>query len=266
MNGLNDRAICPICKVNGTAVPHWPSPRFTRCKECGAIFREPFPSEAQLSALYTSSWADRDSHIDETGGTSRELGRRMLTALLRELGIPDFAGRRILDFGAGRGGVSSALRDLGAEVVAVEPFGYAQLQRLGIPVCRELGELAAEPQFDGIVMMEVVEHLRDPRELLRRLHSLLKPGGWIFLTTPNPLGFSAKVRGRRWGSAANLGHILFFSGRTLRRVLAELEFATVRRTWWVIRFPDSSPAHSAVQSLLQLIRLDGGLRFLAVKR
>lgn len=266
MDGFNDDGICPVCAVSGTSVPHWPSPCFRRCKECGAVFRHPFPSEAQLTDLYQLSWADLDAHIDETGGTSRELGGRMLAALLRELDKPDFFGQRVLDFGAGRGGMSSALRNMGADVVAVEPFGYAQLQRLGVEVHRGLDELGAEPQFDGIVMMEVIEHLRDPRDLLRRLHSRLKPGGWIFLTTPNSRGFAARLRGRRWRSASNLGHILFFSERTLRRVLSELEFATVRRTWWIIRFPDVSPARAAVQSLLQLVRLDGGLRFLAVKR
>ena len=111
-------------------------------------------------------------------------GRRVLASLLRELDRWDFSGQHILDFGAGRGGMSSALREMAVEVVAVEPFGYRQLRHLDIPIYRDLDEFPAELQFDGIALIEVIEHLRDPRDLLRRLNLRLKPGGWLFLTTP----------------------------------------------------------------------------------
>jgi hypothetical protein len=81
----NNPAICPICPGGGTSGAHWERPCFRRCKRCDAIFRDPFPSGAELNHLYQSSWADLDAHLDETGGTNLELGRRMLTALLREL-------------------------------------------------------------------------------------------------------------------------------------------------------------------------------------
>lgn len=255
--------VCPICSQKGGFVPHWQG--FNRCKTCGAISRYPFPTETELRHLYHSSWADRDAHVDETGGTDLGLGRLIVAALLHELRLSSFAGHRILDVGAGRGGMSLALREAAGQVVAVEPFGYEQLRHLDIPVYRDIDELAPNPQFDGIVMIEVIEHLRDPRELLRRLYLRLKPGGWLFLTTPNPQGLAALLRGRRWGSASNAGHILFFTSRTLHRVLVEQGFSDIRRTHWIIRFPDVSVAHAMVQIGLQALHVGGGLRFLAVK-
>lgn len=257
-------ATCPICAENDTSVPHWRRPCFRRCERCGAIFRHPFPSTAELSHLYRSSWKNSDEHVDETGGTDLEFGRRMLAEVLRELGQADFSGQHILDFGAGRGGMSAALRQFAAEVVAVEPFGYEQLRRLDIPVYPDLDELPKESRLDGIVMMEVIEHLREPCDVLRRLKLRLKPGGWLFLTTPNPRGLAALLHGRRWHSASNAGHILFFTAPTLRRVLFDLGFNNVRQTEWIIRFPDASPLRALVQSVLQLLHLGGGLRFFAV--
>jgi SAM-dependent methyltransferase len=265
MKVSNNLASCPICAETGTSVPHWQTPCFRRCERCGALFRDPFPSEAQLSRLYQSSWADLDAHLDETGGTDLEFGRRMLVALLRELDRRNFSSQHILDFGAGRGGMSLALREMGAQVAAVEPFGYEQLRQLDLPTYLDLDELPAEPQFDGIVLIEVIEHLRDPCDLLRRLDLRLKPGGWFFVTTPNPRGLAAMLHGQRWRSASNAGHILFFTARTLRRTLSELGFIKVQQTQWVIRFPNVSPARAMVQSALQLLHLGGGLRFLAVK-
>ena len=265
MKTSNRSTVCPICRSTDCAAPHWRRPCFLRCRRCGAIFRDPFPTDSELGALYRSSWTDSEAHSDETGGTDRELGHRLSAALLRELGRCDFSGQRILDFGAGRGGMSAALRDRRADVVAVEPFGDAGLRHLGIPVYRDLGEVPAELQFDGIVAIEVAEHLRDPCGALRQLADALRHGGWLLLTTPNPLGLAALLRGRRWRSALNAGHILFFPAPTLHRALCELGFVKVRRTRWIIRFPDASPPHAIVQSVLQWLQLGGGLRFLAVK-
>ena len=44
-------------------------------------------------------------------------------------------------------------------------------------------------QFDIIYCCEVIEHLLNPLKTLRLIHSLLKPGGSLILSTPNGLNF-----------------------------------------------------------------------------
>lgn len=39
--------------------------------------------------------------------------------------------------------------------------------------------------FDAIVALEVIEHLENPRHMLRVLNKLLKPGGHLIISTPN---------------------------------------------------------------------------------
>jgi len=158
-----------------------------------------------------------------------------------------------------------ALREMAGQVVAVEPFGYEQLQHLGLPVYRGLDELPPTLLFDGAVMVEVLEHLRDPHDLLRGLQLRLKPGGWLLLTTPNPRGLAAMLRRDRWGSASNAGHILFYAASTLTRLLCDHGFTDIKQTRWLLRFPNVSPVRAVIQSGLQLFHLGGGLRFLAFK-
>src|ERR687887_2952179 len=43
----------------------------------------------------------------------------------------------------------------------------------------------ADESFDGVLLNEVLEHVRDERQTLRELHRLLAPGGYLFVFSPN---------------------------------------------------------------------------------
>jgi SAM-dependent methyltransferase len=51
----------------------------------------------------------------------------------------------------------------------------------------------ADARFDAVISMDVVEHLRDPRPWLREALRVLKPGGVLFLTTPNYASYSLRA-------------------------------------------------------------------------
>ena len=51
----------------------------------------------------------------------------------------------------------------------------------------------ADARFDAVVSMDVVEHLHDPRPWLRDALRVLKPGGLLFLTTPNYASYSLRA-------------------------------------------------------------------------
>jgi SAM-dependent methyltransferase len=53
----------------------------------------------------------------------------------------------------------------------------------------DITELLHGRSFDTIICAELVEHLEDPYDFLRRIRTLLAPHGRLILTTPNPLGF-----------------------------------------------------------------------------
>lgn len=56
-----------------------------------------------------------------------------------------------------------------------------------------------ENSFDNIVMIEVLEHLPDPKKSFKEINRILKPGGRIIFTAPNKL-FPMETHGMRIGS------------------------------------------------------------------
>lgn len=261
----NVRPGCPQCDGDAPSTPYWDTPRFHRCTQCGLIFRSPFPDEATLCELYNNSWASPDVNRTETGMTELRLAETYSKSLLRTIEAHDLSGKRVLDFGAGRGGMALALRNCGAEVTAVDPFGRDYLQSMGLAAYSDLDELPADLRFDGIVSLEVLEHLPAPGQTLAKVCRRLKPGAWVFVTTPNPEGLPATLFGDRWREAAKPGHIVFFTSESLRALLEESGFSRVRRLRWLLRYPSASFSRAVVHYAMQAALLDGSLRFLAFK-
>ncbi len=256
---------CPQCKFQGAASVHWRAPRFLCCRECGTIFRDPFPGESELANYYSEGWKEPEENIVETGSTDEVIARCLADSLTDTLAIRSLSGMRILDFGAGRGAMTLELMKRGAKLVAVEPFGYQFLAERGVSVYRDLAHLPDELSFDGIVSLEVIEHLRDPGGVLAGLYKRLSPGGWLLITTPNAAGLLARLMGQRWREAAKPGHIVFFTPTALSKILEKNGFSQVQRPRWLIRYPRASPLRALLHFGLQKLAVDGGLRVVAYR-
>ena len=256
---------CPVCSSGSASAPFWKTPCFHRCEGCGLIFRYPFPDVAILSQLYRTSWMSPDQNKAETGATEIVNAQSLVKFLTRSIGNANLSGQNILDFGAGRGAMTIALLQKGAQVIAVEPFGYDRLVDLGVSTYRDLEGLSREVRFDGIILLEVLEHLPEPRRTLDQLHQHLVPGGWIFITTPNPTGLPAKLRGERWREAVRPGHVLFFTPPTLKSLLLESGFSRIERPRRFVRYTGKMQPRTILNFAMQLTLLDGGLRIIAFK-
>jgi 2-polyprenyl-3-methyl-5-hydroxy-6-metoxy-1,4-benzoquinol methylase len=256
---------CPQCKFQRAASVHWRAPRFLRCRECGTIFRDPFPGDSELANYYSEGWKKPEENIVETGSTGEVIARHLADSLTDTLGIRSLSGMRILDFGAGRGAMTLELMKRGAKLVAVEPFGYEFLAERGVSVYRDLAHLPDELSFDGIVSLEVIEHLRDPNGVLAGLYKRLAPGGWLLITTPNAAGLLARLMGQRWREVTKPGHIVFFTPPALSKILEKNGFSQVQRPRWLIRYPRASPLRALLHFGLQKLAVDGGLRVVAYR-
>jgi 2-polyprenyl-3-methyl-5-hydroxy-6-metoxy-1,4-benzoquinol methylase len=217
-----------------------------------------------LQSLYGQSWTAPMENISETGATTRTLGEEYAKRLAGSLGRADLKGLKILEHGAGRGEFLRALERLGAEVYALEPYGKSYLEQEGIRAYSSLDELPSDLRFDGIVSIDVVEHEIAAWTVLRRLNALLRPGGWLYVATPNPTGLNARVFGSNWREARKPGHLLFFEPKTLRRVLRDAGFSHSQRLRWIVPYQKSLLTRLK-DSILTLAGLDGELRYLAFR-
>jgi len=73
--------------------------------------------------------------------------------------------------------------------------------------------------FDAAVCFEVIEHVRDPRLLVDELARVLRPGGLLFISTPNAR--MERLHARSEGYAENPYHVSPLGPRALRGLLRE---------------------------------------------
>ncbi len=198
--------------------------------------------------------------------TPAMLAQQYVHALMDAEGLSSFDGLRILDFGAGHGLVSRELSARGADVVALDPFGADEWRIDEVPIYSSKAQLVADRAwtgtFDGVIMVEVLEHLTSPSRILSDIREGLKDQGWFFVTTPNAGAARARLEGSSWQGYAKAGHLILYTPRSVRILLGSCSFGDVKFIRSPVRFTENNPRHF-VQALLQWMLLGGNLKAIA---
>ncbi len=215
--------------------------RFLRCTACGSATLDSPPSPERLAQLYPadytfklaaprSVWRRLLQSLEwrlfyEPGNRGRLAVIRRLTAL---------SGGLVLEVGCGSGLFLRHLREAGYAVEGVETSSadvrYARDQ-IGLTVFE--GALETLPlergHYDAVVMVYVLEHILDPAATLERIHSLLKPGGWVVLGLPVMDSGQARWLGARWSAVTEAPrHVAIPSVAGARRLLELTRFQDIR--------------------------------------
>ena len=147
--------------------------------------------------------------------------------------------RRVFDIGCGAGDNARILRERGHEVYGVT--ASAREAELAAAVCSEVvvcdvetSTPSLQARGDLLLCSHVLEHLRDPSEVLGRLAALLEPNAWCAIAVPNMAHWRLRVQlmtgdwTRTEAGALDRTHLQFWSYTSAPSMLAGTPFELVR--------------------------------------
>lgn len=175
MSGSPGERACPACESR-SAMAIGPNEGFgiKRCTSCATLFVDRLLSQDQA--------LDYDAHYHSGNLTVPEFVDRRLDEIVA--GLEDFRRTsRSIDVGCGAGSLLRAVAQAGwrAEGTEVSAAPLEMLRGDGFDVMLgDLIELELERgAYDVVSLVEVIEHVPDPRALMRRAAELLRPGGVV---------------------------------------------------------------------------------------
>lgn len=195
--------------------------RLRRCRDCGFQYKDPPIDEAKLLACYEGAagvhWEDRPDP------------RKRRFDTLASIVTRHASGRRILDVGCFNGAVLEYLGG-GWQRFGLEPAPAAARLAVsrGVEILgATLDDLPGDALFDAVLMIDVVEHLANPRLALERVAAAVRPGGVVLIGTGDTGAWSFRLQGARYWYCALPEHVSFFNEGTLRRAAGELGLETL---------------------------------------
>ena len=198
------------------------------CKTCGLVYVNPRLSPSPDVATYSTE--QELAYFDR----SREFRLLAYRSLIRRLSL--WLGRdaqTLLDIGCGDGVLVEAARETGIESAGTEISDMlisVVRGRLGegAIISGNLADLPAD-YYDVITIINVLEHLRDPAEMLKASARLLKSDGILLAHTPNLGGLPARLYGAAWYHVEPLEHFYYFTARTLMMLMQKVGLRPIGR-------------------------------------
>lgn len=210
---------CLICDSTDLKTLHgYESAHLCKCNNCGFVFCQRIPTLQELEEHYEGY--GRNDYLSP-------ITIKRYNELLDEFEAYRST-NRILDVGCGIGYFLDEAKKRGWEVYGTEYTDEA------VQICTqkghsiEKGKLNPENYengfFDVITSFEVLEHINNPQEEIQNFHSILRPGGLVYLTTPN---FNSLLRYRlksEYNVIVYPEHLSYYTPRTIHRLFKKSGF------------------------------------------
>ena len=217
---------CPCCDATDTVATYsYGNSLIYCCQSCDFEFLRPLPL-TEVSQRQMDSIADAELFSPML----RALHERLIVwpeirKVRKLLGRNNF---KMLDIGCGTGWISKIWTDSGACVTGLEPSQtrgeIARKRGIRVLPCY-VEDIDSSEYFDLIVIRHVLEHLENPRDILKSLHSRLNPGGLVLIVVPNIDCIGRKLFDTDWTWVLPW-HCNFFNPESLRTLLHAANYET----------------------------------------
>lgn len=223
---------CPLCKrdnakhfATANDVEYFTTNEpfsFFHCTGCDIIFIHPMAFD-RLSEIYPPNYYS--FHASDADSAALRI-KKFLDDMIFKSITRHIPGDNLsaLDIGGGNGWLLDALKRADSRVTktaVIDIDGGAKSAALAKGHDFHLTPVESfetEQKYDLILMLNLLEHVPNPVELLEKVRGLLKPGGRIWIKTPNFDSLDARLfRNRSWGGFHTPRHFVLFTRASLVR-------------------------------------------------
>lgn len=197
-----------------------------KCKNCGFL-------QCSYMQNIISFYENLEDFSYEATRKVRKIQMRKILELIKKYKT----NCKLLDIGAGSGILVEEAINLGFEAEGVEPSQWLQskAKELGLPV--HLGttkNINPAYLYDVVTIIDIIEHVPNPIELLIDIHKVLKDDGIVVVSTPDVGSIMAKLCGFKWWNF-KIPHIGYFNKKILNTAFNNCGFKLIkiyRPSWY----------------------------------
>lgn len=196
------------------------------CPSCGLVANQPKLSSQDIEKYYPEDYIAYPIAVDEEKEWHTKLDRqrgvrRRCDFAIHESGKTTGA---ILDVGCATGVFLKGMQDCGWDAWGIEPSDYAAhyaVEKLGLKVTHDYlkADSFEAGQFDLVTLWDVFEHLPNPVETLEICRTILKPGGVLLLSLPNPQSWDRHFFKEAWSGWDVPRHYYVYKPLSLTQLL-----------------------------------------------
>lgn len=213
---------CVLCgSARSKTLYHFKSLNVVECQKCGLV-----RTEGKAGMDYGHYHRDGDYRkFKKMFRNIFSMRFKLINRFVKEPG-------RVLDIGASTGTFLGFFAERSWETWGVEPSKSGMLASKKVAkLLRTNFEKAELPQnyFNAVILNHTLEHLQDPVSVLRKVKTILKKGGIVFVDVPNFGGASSKLFGRYWRFLTPEEHLFHFTRESLGKVIKEAGFKVIHQ-------------------------------------
>lgn len=239
---IKNKIKCPLC--SSTRIDHYwamKGYKLAKCKVCEMVW-DPFPFE-NLTSQYEKNYFVNEN---PKGGYANyfegmKINRRTFYERLKRIEKKFGRKGKLLDIGAALGDCLMEAKKLGwKDITGLEVSKYAvkEAKERGLNVKQGVlnSNTFSNNEFDIVLYQDVIEHITDIVGEVKKVKRILKPGGLLYMVTPDIGGWWHKILGSWWYHYKPGEHVTYFSEKTIRKLYEDAGYKNVetRKTYHVL--------------------------------
>lgn len=239
-NSINNK--CSLCGSENSFVKYTiENSEIRRCPDCTLMWLDPMPTDEELEKVYSKNYYENKELASDDAQKTYGYSDYLSEKLYKQIGFQKIVNQiksllhannkkiSLLELGCGLGFFLDVAQDAGFTVEGTEFNKYAIkwiADKYRFPVSSKKLNDFEDNSYDVICMMDVIEHLRDPFDVINESHRVLKNGGILTFTTMECDSFISRLLGDRLEDIRKIHeHLFFFTKKSIKKSLKKSGFA-----------------------------------------